>query len=96
MATVETTTQGRAGEALRSLCIVSRSLCVLDSSGDSRIQWDQSNPEEVAKAQLRFDELKKLGYLAYKVNKRGDKGEVIDKFDPSAERIVLHAAMVGG
>jgi len=71
-------------------------LCILDSSGDSRIQWNQSNPEEVAKAQLRFDELRKQGYLAYKVNKKGDKGEVIDVFDPSAERILLHSAMIGG
>jgi len=75
---------------------VVRSMCVLDETGDSRIQWDPSNPEEVAKAQLRFEELTKKGYLAYKVNKKGDRGEVILAFDPSAERIILHSAMVGG
>lgn len=71
-------------------------LCVLDDTGDSRIQWDPASPEEVAKAQLRFDELKRKGYLAYKVNKRGDRGEVLQAFDPAAERIILHSPMVGG
>ena len=31
-------------------------LSVLDGSGDSRIQWDPSNPAEVAKAEARFNE----------------------------------------
>lgn len=71
-------------------------LCVLDASGDTRMQWDPNNPEEVAKAQARFNELVKQGYLAYSVNKKGDRGTVMASFDPTAERIILHAAMVGG
>jgi hypothetical protein len=71
-------------------------LCVLDATGDSRIQWDTTNPEEVAKAQARFEEFKAKRYLAYKVNKKGDRGEVIDQFDPAAERIILHSPMIGG
>jgi hypothetical protein len=71
-------------------------LHVPDETGDSRIQWDQSDPEQVAKAEAKFNELKALGYLAYKVNKRGDRGEVIDKFDPTAERTIMHSAVVGG
>lgn len=72
------------------------SLCILDDSGDSRIQWDRNNPAEVAKAQAKFDELKAKGYLAYRVNRKGDAGEVLDAFDPTAERIILHARMIGG
>ncbi len=71
-------------------------LCVLDESGDSRMQWDKDKPEEIAKAQARFEELKKLGYLAYSVTKKGDRGTVIEKFDASAERIIMHKALVGG
>jgi hypothetical protein len=71
-------------------------LCILDESGDSRIQWDRNNPEQVAAAQSRFNELRAKRYLAYKVDAKGGQGEVIDKFDPSAERIILHAPMIGG
>jgi hypothetical protein len=71
-------------------------LCVLDESGDTRMQWDKDKPEEIAKAQARFEELKKQGYLAYAVTKKGDRGTVIDKFDPNAERIICHKQMIGG
>lgn len=70
-------------------------LCILDTTGDTRLMWD-TNPIEVKRAQERFDELRAKRYLAYRVNKKGDQGEVIDKFDPLAERIILHAPMVGG
>ena len=86
----------KLSEATATLEISRGSLCVLDDTGDSRIQWDPSNLEEVAKAEARFEELKAKRYLAYKVNAKGDRGEVIDKFDPTAERIILHSAMVGG
>lgn len=72
------------------------SLCVLDETGDTRMQWDRNNPEEVAKAEARFKELKAKGFMAYKVNKKGEAGEVITAFDPSAERIILHSQMIGG
>lgn len=71
-------------------------LIILDETGDSRIQWDRSNPEQVAAARARFDELRAKRYLAYRVNAKGGQGEVIDKFDPDAERIILHQQMVGG
>ena len=71
-------------------------LCVLDESGDSRMQWDKDDAAQVAKAQARFNELKGQGYLAYKVNKKGGQGEVITAFDASAERIILHKQMIGG
>jgi len=72
-------------------------LIMLDKTGDSRMQWDRDNPEEVTKAEARFKELKGKGYLAYSVGKKGDReGEVINKFDPSLERIIMHSPMQGG
>jgi hypothetical protein len=71
-------------------------LCVLDETGDSRIQWDRNNPQQIAAARARFDELKAKRYLAYKVDAKGGQGEVIQTFDPNAERIILHAPMIGG
>jgi len=71
-------------------------LCILDESGDSRIQWDRNDPAQVAAARARFDELKAKRYLAYKVDASGGQGEVLHAFDPDAERIILHSQMVGG
>jgi hypothetical protein len=71
-------------------------LCILDETGDTRIQWDRSTPEQVAAAKAKFDEYKAKRFLAYKVTKSGQQGEVIDKFDPTAERIILHQQMKGG
>jgi hypothetical protein len=71
-------------------------LCVMDESGDSRIQWDKDNQEEVAKAEARFNELKAKGFMAYSVNRKGDKGTVLNSFDPTAERIIMHSQMIGG
>jgi acetyl-CoA carboxylase beta subunit len=72
-------------------------LCILDESGDSRMQWDRNNPQQVAEAKARFNELKAKHYLAYKVDPAsGGQGEVIHDFDPKAERIILHQQNVGG
>lgn len=75
---------------------VTGTLNILDESGDSRIQWDRNDPQQVAAARARFDELRAQRYLAYKVNADGGQGEVITQFDPDAERIILHRQMVGG
>jgi hypothetical protein len=72
------------------------SLSILDGSGDTRMQWDRNDPAEVAKAEACFNELRDKGYLAYKVDSQGDRGEVLTAFDPAAERIILHSAMIGG
>ena len=71
-------------------------LSVLDSSGDSRMQWDPNNPMQVAAARARFDELKAKRYVAYKLDASGSQGEKIDEFDPTAQRLLLHGQMVGG
>lgn len=74
----------------------SGTLFVMDESGDNRIQWRKDRPDEVASARARFDELKRKNYLAYTVNRRGDRGDVIDVFDPNEERIIMAPQMVGG
>lgn len=71
-------------------------MCILDQSGDTKIIWDRTKAEEVEAARATFDSLKKKGYLAYTVNARGDKGEVIKDFDPAAEKIILSPQMKGG
>lgn len=83
-------------EVLQILPEPDGTLIVVDSSGDSRIQWDRSNPDQVAAARSRFDELRKKGYLAYTVDASGRQGTVIDQFDPDAGRIIMNPRMVGG
>jgi hypothetical protein len=69
----------------------------LDKTGDTRVMWDRANPDEVAAAKIQFDTLTKKGFIAYRAEgKEGVKGEVIRKFDPEAERIILVRQLVGG
>lgn len=71
-------------------------LCCMNHEGDKRIMWDSNDPEGIKEAEMTFNEYKAKGYLAYRVNKKGDQGSVIDTFDPSAERIIMQPQMIGG
>jgi len=82
--------------ATATLTPVKSELCCLNHEGDKRLMWDPSNGEELKEAEATFDDYKKKGYMAYRVNKKGEEGAVIDSFDPSAERIIMRPQMVGG
>lgn len=71
-------------------------LRVMDRQGDTRVMWDPSNNDEVAAARNTFDELKGKGHLAYKVDRKGEPGEVIRSFDPQAGKIIMAPPMAGG
>ena len=71
-------------------------LIVLDHTGDTRLMWDKKAKPEVKAAQELFDKMKAKGYLAYTVNKDGSPGEVINEFDPKAEKIIMSPQLVGG
>ena len=64
--------------------------------GDTKVIWDADKEDEVSVAQNTFDDLKDKGYYAYKVKKDGDKGRVITRFDPDAEKIIMAMPMRGG
>lgn len=78
------------------MCELVSELCILDQTGDTRLQWSRSNQAEVDFARKRFDELKKLGHMLYKVDSKGKQGEVLQAFDPKAERIIAVPRMIGG
>lgn len=69
---------------------------VMDESGDTKIIWDSKNEDEVEAAKKQFDALKKKGYLAYSVKKDGEKGEVMNEWDPDVERVILAKPIRGG
>jgi hypothetical protein len=68
----------------------------LDRSGDTKLIWDRSNADEVAAARKMFDDLRAKQFTAYKTTDGGKKGDVITRFDETAERIIMVPRMVGG
>jgi hypothetical protein len=75
---------------------VQHELIVMDESGDTKIVWDPDKSDEVDNAKRTFSEMKKKGYIAYKVDRKGEKGEVMDDFDRNAEKLILAPQMRGG
>ncbi len=71
-------------------------MAVMGSSGDTKVLWDSGNADEVAAARTQFDALRKKGFLAFSVKRNGDKGEQINAFDETAEKIILCPPMRGG
>ena len=71
-------------------------LCILDATGDTKIIFDTSRPEEVEEARRTFKRLREKGYIAYRVADGGAKGEIMTEFDAAAGKIILAPAMRGG
>lgn len=69
---------------------------VMDGMGDTKVIWSSENADEVANARKTFDELRAKRFVAFRVNKLGNKGEQISTFDPDAEKMILVPPLVGG
>lgn len=68
----------------------------IDATGDTRLTWQSSSGAEVDAARAMFDTLHSKGYRAHAVKPGGEPGEIIHRFDPSAESIVMVPQTVGG
>lgn len=75
---------------------VAHEMVVLDETGDTKIVWSEDKQDEVDMAKETFVKMKKKGYVAYSVDRRGEKGQVLDEFDPSAEKIIMAPQLQGG
>ena len=64
--------------------------------GDYKVTWDPEVAAEVEAARKSFNELKKKGMAAYAVDRKGDKGHVLNAFDPEEEAMIMAPALVGG
>jgi hypothetical protein len=71
-------------------------LAIMDTTGDTKIIWNADNEDEVDNARETFDRLKSKNYIAYSVGRAGRKDEVIRKFDPDAEKLIMVPPVVGG
>jgi hypothetical protein len=69
-----------------------------EADGDKRVIWDNQDLEQIAEAELTFNNLIAQGMEAYKVGIDGKKSsEKIFEFDPHAEEIIfVQLAMVAG
>ena len=67
-----------------------------EKAGDLKVIWDKDNQTEVDAAEEQFDSLLKKGYIAYTVDKKGEKAKQIRKFDADAEKIILAPMLQGG
>lgn len=69
---------------------------VMDRTGHTTINWDPSNPADVRAARDTFDEMKKKGFTAFRVELQEGRGARLDSFDPTAAKIMLIPQMAGG
>jgi hypothetical protein len=68
---------------------------VMDTSGDTRHQFDPDNAAGVAEAERRFGELISKGFVAAKRTRNGTS-ELVRHFDPTAQETVFIPRLVGG
>ncbi len=72
---------------------------VMNREGDTKISWDRRNAEEVKHAEESFGGFKAKGFAAFSLKDVGtkeEKGELMQKFDPLAERVVFVPPLKGG
>jgi hypothetical protein len=76
---------------------VKNEMAIMGIEGDLKHMWDPDNKEETEHARKTFDDfVTKKHYLAYTVDRKGNAGEQMRKFDPQAEKMVLVPQMAGG
>ena len=71
-------------------------MSAMGSAGDTRVEWNPDNEDEVKVARGVFDDLTKQGFTGFRVYDDGKKGQQLTEFDPQAERILLIPPMAGG
>ena len=84
---------------IRFLCDekISKTITGNGVAGDDRIVWDRRFKDQIEEAKKQFQELIKLGYLAFLVKSDGKKSDrQIFKFDPDLEEVIMLPAIVGG
>lgn len=71
-------------------------IIVMDRTGDTRHDFNVSDPVEVTKAMERFNELMAQGKFASVPSGDGHSGRAIKEFDPTAEKIIFRPQYIGG
>lgn len=69
---------------------------VMDPTGHTSVRWDPDNDDEVKAAEATFDAMKAKGYSAFRVEMAERRGARLDRFDPTAAKMILVPQLVGG
>ena len=78
----------------RSQDRVMRFLC---TKGDTKVVWDPEDASELENAKRQFGYLvKEKGFIAFKTDSKGGKGEQIRTFDEDAAAMILCPPIAGG
>ncbi|HZD40645.1 MAG TPA: hypothetical protein VE131_07980 [Terriglobales bacterium] len=67
-------------------------MIVLNSGGDSKLEWDPSDEAEITQARTEFEALKTKGYVAFSPKAKAR----LDSFRPEQEEILMVPRLVGG
>jgi hypothetical protein len=68
---------------------------IMDTSGDTRHQFDAADASAVAEAERRFSELIGAGFIAARRIGNGTS-ELVRQFDPAVEETLFIPRLVGG
>jgi len=71
-------------------------MSVMDHTGHREVVWDSKDRLSVEAAERVFNELKSEGKLLYRAEPGSDDGQLLRRFDPTAQEIVVSPRNVGG
>lgn len=71
-------------------------LRILGPSGDTRVTWRPTSPDEVADVRRRFEEIIREGYLVFELEPESKEGRQVRSFDPDAQELRAFRPLAGG
>jgi hypothetical protein len=71
-------------------------LRILGPSGDTRVAWSSTAPDEVEEVRRRFDEIVSDGYLVFELESDTKEGRQVRTFDPSSSELRAFRPLAGG
>jgi len=71
-------------------------LRILGPSGDTRVAWNPTAPDEVEDVRRRFDEIISEGYLVFELDDTTKEGRQVRTFDPRSKQLRAFRPLAGG
>jgi hypothetical protein len=71
-------------------------LRILGPSGDTRVAWSPTAPDEVEDVRRRFDEIIRDGYLVFELDADTKEGRQVRTFDPNTTELRAFRPLAGG
>lgn len=69
---------------------------ILGPSGDTRVEWNPADLDEVSDVRRRFNEIVAEGYLVFELEDESMEGRQVRSFDPRAREIRAFRPLAGG